>query len=181
MRTLHVWGLYCAVLLNLGVAVASEKVEVVLREPTAGIDFPTDVPTPESFRNRLVMVVNSSQMLIEKPAHLASPQAGIDYPTDVPAPEWTGNSKILVLDHEKHLPLIVEKAQAGIDFPTDFPRRPAPKFLVFAFSETLRIRVNQLASIEKAVAGIDFPTDGPADLKREFYVAVDKQGHRFPL
>lgn len=61
---------------------------------------------------------------------------------------------------------------------TDGPRG---NFLVWSFSENLRIALKDISSIEHAAAGVDFPTDGPSNLNRDFLVAVDVYGNRFPL
>ena len=76
------------------------------------------------------------------------------------------------------MPIVVEKSKSGIDFPTE---APGENFLVWTFSAHLRIALRNLKSIETALAGIDYPTDGPIDLSRDFQVAVDVFGNRFPI
>jgi hypothetical protein len=154
---------------------APQKNPIRLIAPEAGVDFPTDSPMPPSLAGKKILLIENARIIVDAGARLEAPTAGLDYPTDAPRPAALEEKSILVLDKVNRVVIDVQAAVAGIDYPTD---SHADAFKVWAFSETNRVPLDDIASIERAEAGVDYPTDTPA---RAFFVVVRKSGDRIAI
>jgi hypothetical protein len=154
---------------------APETSAIRLVDPEAGIDFPTDKPMPTSLTGKQILVIENARIIVDGSATLEAPKAGLDYPTDRPPPAALAGKSILVLDEVNRVVIDVQAAVAGVDYPTDTNAKP---FSVWAFSETNRVPLDDIASIEKSKAGVDYPTDTPP---RDFFVVVTTSGERSPI
>jgi len=162
-------------LLSITAAATAGPPSVTIDAPTAGVDYPTDVPLPKPLVGTRVLVIDKSRIVIGKQSVLADPEPGTDYPTDAPIPARLKSSKIIVLDGKQRVAITLEPPKAGVDYPTD---APAPTSPVWVFGNSTRLPLASIVRLEHAVAGTDFPTDGPPKLDRNFYVAVAKDGKR---
>jgi hypothetical protein len=87
-----------------------------LEAPTAGLDYPTDVPPPTAFENAKILVLRGTERIV---IGIKAGIPGTDFPTgDQSVLVWAFNPTTRI--DIRNIASIVE-AEAGIDFPTDAP------------------------------------------------------------
>jgi len=141
----------------------------------AGVDYPTDAPLPASLARKKILVLGDARIVVADTAKIVEPEAGVDYPTDTDIPDSLRGKKVLTISEYQRIVLDFDTPKAGVDFPTD---SPPVEGVIWVFSETFRLNVEQIKSIEVAVAGVDYPTD---TLEQSFLVVVSRSGERFRL